>query len=105
MKKYFKEKLIMTEEEENFRSSNICWICEKLTDDEKVRDHCNITRKYRDAAHWSCNINLKLTKKVFVIFLNLKGYDSHLTMNVIKEFDVNVSVIPNASDKPYIRFI
>ena len=26
MKKYFKKNLIMTEEEENFRSSNICWI-------------------------------------------------------------------------------
>ena len=34
------------EEEENFRSSNINWICEKLTDDEKVRDHCEITGKY-----------------------------------------------------------
>ena len=35
MKKYFKKNLIMTEEEENVRSSNICWICEKLIDDEK----------------------------------------------------------------------
>ena len=96
MKKNFKKNLIMTEEEENFRSSNICWICEKLIDDEKVRDHCHITGKYRSTAHWSCNINLKLIKKVFIVFHNLKGYDSvHLIMNVINEFDVNVSVIPN----------
>ena len=27
-------------EEENFQSSSTCWICEKLTDDEKVRNHC-----------------------------------------------------------------
>ena len=97
MKKYFKKKIIMNqEEEENFRSSNICWICEKLIDDEKVRDHCQITGKYRGAAHWSCNVNHKLTKNVFIIFHNLKGYDSHLIMNVINEFGVNVSVIPNA---------
>ena len=92
------------EEEENFRSSNICWICEKLIDDEKVRDHCQITGKYRGAAHWSCNVNHKLTKNVFIIFHNLKGYDSHLIMNVINEFGVNVSVIPNALEI-YMAFI
>ena len=36
-----------------------CWICDKFIDyDDKVRDHCHITGKYRGAAHWSCNINL-----------------------------------------------
>ena len=37
----------MSEEEEEFQSSNTCWICEKLIDDddEKVRDHCLITGK------------------------------------------------------------
>ena len=29
--------LIMTKEEEQFQSSNICFFCEKLIDDEKVR--------------------------------------------------------------------
>ena len=54
----------MTEkEEENFRLSNACWICEKLIEDIEVRDHCHITGKYRGAAHWKCNINLELTKK------------------------------------------
>ena len=28
-----------------FRSRNTCWICEKLTNDEKVRNHCHITGK------------------------------------------------------------
>ena len=43
------------------------------TDDEKVRDHCHVTRKFRGAAHWSCNTNLQLTKKVVIIFHNLWG--------------------------------
>ena len=45
------------EEEEQFQSSKTCWICEKLIDDndEKVRDNCHVTGKFRDAAHWSCN--------------------------------------------------
>ena len=81
MKKHFHKNLIMTEkEEEQFQWSNTCWICEKLIeyDDEKVRDHCHIAGKFRGAVHWSCNINLQLTKKVPVIFHNLRGYDSHL---------------------------
>ena len=41
----------MTEEEEQFQSSNICWICKKFIDDEKVRDRSHITLKCRGAAH------------------------------------------------------
>ena len=96
MKKHFNKNLIMSEkEEEQFQSSNICWICEKLIDDdnEKVRDHCHVTGKFRGAAHWSCNINLQLTKKVPVIFHNLRGYDSHLIFDKLKNFDVKIDVI------------
>ena len=63
--------------------------------DNEVRDHCHITRKYRGPAHWSCNINRKLTKKVLAIFHNLRGYDSHLIMQEIGKFDVNVNVTLN----------
>ena len=58
MKKHFNKNLIMSEkEEEQFQSSNICWICEKLIDDdnEKVRDEYHVTKKFRGTAHWSCN--------------------------------------------------
>ena len=44
MQKHFNKNLIMNDEEERFQSSNTCWICEKLIDDEdeKVRDHCHV---------------------------------------------------------------
>ena len=44
-------------EEEQFQSSNTCWICKKLIDHdyEKVRDHCHVTGKFRGTAHWDCN--------------------------------------------------
>ena len=75
-------------EEEQFQLSNVCWICEKLIDheDEKVRDHCHVTGKFRGAAYWSCNINLQLTKKVPAIFHNLRGYDSHLIFDKLQNF-------------------
>ena len=59
-KKQFNKNLIMSEEEEKFPSSNTCWICEKLIDDDdgKVRDHCHVTGKFRGTAYWSCNMFL-----------------------------------------------
>ena len=106
MKKHFNKNLIMSEkEEEEFQLSNVCWICEKLIDDddEKVRDHCHVTGKFRGAAHWSCNINLQLIKKVPVIFHNLRGYDSHLIFRELNKFDVETDVIPNGLEK-YMAF-
>ena len=93
------------EEEEIFQSSNKCWIWDKLFDlvDEKVRDHCHISGKFRGAAHFSCNANLKISNKVPVIFHNLRGYDSHLIIREISNFDVKVDVIPNGLEK-YMAF-
>ena len=91
----------MSAEEEIFQVSNICWICNKLVDvaDEKVTDHCHITGKYRGAAHWNCNVNLEMRKKVPVMFHNLKGYDSHLIFKKLSKFKIKISVIPNGLKK------
>ena len=93
------------DEEERFQIANCCWICNKLFDvgDEKVRDHCHVTGKFRGTAHLSCNANCKLSKKVLEIFHNLRGYDSHLIIKEIGKFDVKVSVIPNGFEK-YMAF-
>ena len=106
MKRHFNKNLIMTEEEEQFQSSKTCWVCEILieNDDEKVRDHCHITGKFRGTVHWSCNINLQLTKKVPEILHNLRGYDSHLIFDALKNFDVKIDEIPNGLEK-YMAFI
>ena len=96
----------MSEEEEYlFQQSNNCWICKKLIDnnDEKVRDHCHVTGQFRGAAHWDCNINFQLSKRIHVIFHNLKGCDSHLVFSLLHKFDVKVSVKPNGLEK-YMAF-
>ena len=107
MKKHFNKNLIITaEEDKQFQSSNTYWICEKLIEDDdvKVRDHCHITAKFRAAAHWTCNINLQLTKKFPVVFHNLRGYDSHLIFYELKKFHVKINLIPNGLEK-YMEFI
>ena len=90
-----------SEEKEQFEKSCICWICGGLieNDCDKVIDHCHITGKYRGSCHWKCNINLKVNKKLVVIFHNLKGYDSHLIFKELSEFNCSVSVIPNGLEK------
>ena len=95
-----------TEQNEEFEKSYICWICGKLIDmvDNKVINHCHIKKNddgtnYRGAAQWSCNINFKISKKVPVIFHNLRGYDSHLIFEELSKFDCKVSVIPNGLEK------
>ena len=66
MKKHFNKNLVMTaERNEEFERSDICWICGKLIDidNDKIRDHCHISGKYRGHSHWMCNISLKISKK------------------------------------------
>ena len=106
MNKHFNKNLIIRKEEEHlFQQSNSCWICKKLidNDEEKVWDHCHITGKFTGAAHWNCNINFQLTKKVPVIIHNLRGFGSHLIFNEVDKFDVKISVLPNGLQK-YMAF-
>ena len=113
VKKHFNKNLVMSAEENvEFERSDICWICGKLIDFDKkgklidfdkVRDHCHVTGKYRGAAHWSCNINLKINTKVPVIFHILKGYDSHLIFKDLSKFNCKISVITNGLEN-YMNF-
>ena len=106
MKKRFNKNLIISEEEEHlFQQSNSCSICKRLidNDNEKVTDYCHVIRKFRGAAHGNCNIDFQLTKKVPVIYHNLRGYNSHLTFCEFNKFDVKINIIPNGLEK-YMEF-
>ena len=60
-----------------------------------------MARTVKGAAHWNCNLNLQSTKKVPVIFHNLRGYDSHSIFHELKKFDVSIDVIPNRLKKKH----
>ena len=47
--------------------------------------------------------NFQLTKKIFIIFHNLKNYNSHLIFSVFYNFNLKISVIPNGLEK-YMAF-
>ena len=81
MKKHFNKKLLMTkEDDENFESSTKCWICDFVEGDVKVRDYWHVTWKHKGLAQRDFNINNCLNYKIPIVFLNLKNYDAHLTM-------------------------
>ena len=85
-------RLIMTEQDrQDFEKANECYVCGHPFRDpnapvnprntfnaKKVRDHDHMTGKYRGAAHQTCNLRLRKTYKIPVIFHNFRGYDSHL---------------------------
>ena len=50
-------------------------------------------------------MNLQLTKKVPVIFLSLRGYDSHLIFDELSKFDVKIDVTPNRLEKYMASFL
>ena len=98
IKNHFNKNLVKTaEDEKRFQSSNKCWVCNKLLT-AKVRNHDHVTGKYRGSSPWNCNVNLKLTKKLPVLFQNLKGYDSHLIIQEIVKFFLKINVIPNINN-------
>ena len=80
------------EDEEIYNNSKICWICNEKLNTDKVRDHCDVTGKFRGAAHNKCNSKLRIPKKLPIIFHNLQGYDGHIIFQ-------HISVIPKGIDK------
>ena len=96
-----------------FNDATKCWICNEEFDDtanekgyrknEKVKDHCHYTGRFRGAAHNSCNLKYKKPKFIPVVFHNLSGYDSHLFIKNLGFTDGNIDCIPNNEEK-YISF-
>ena len=69
MKKHFNKELVMTiKDNENFKNSAECWICENdyIDNDVKVRDHFLITANHTESAHR--DINLELNTKFLLYF-------------------------------------
>ena len=96
-----------------FNDATKCWICNKEFDDtadekgykknEKVKDHCHYTGRFRGAAHNSYNLKYKKPNFIPVVFHNLSGYDSHLFIKNLGYTDGNIDCIPNNEEK-YISF-
>ena len=92
------------EEEDKYNKENLCHICKKEFNNDKVRDHCHFTGKYRGAAHNTCNLRYKISKNIPVIFHNGSTYDYHyIKKELACEFHGNFECLGENTEK-YITF-
>ena len=100
-----KEMVFTKEDEKQFNKASDCWICGEELGNDRVRDHCHYTGRYRGAAHNNCNLNYSKPKGVPVFFHNLTGYDSHLFIKNLGSPNKKETLdcIPNNEEK-YITF-
>ena len=105
---YFKntnKDIFMTKEDEEAFENNFIWrFCEKIVGSDKVRDHCQLTGKYKCPAHNTRNISVKQKQSHFIsfIFLNFSNYDCQMFFkkSVDKKNDkVEFEVIPKTNEE------
>lgn len=101
--KFKKPMKITDEEEQQHKAVTQCHICEKELGDDKVRDHCHLTDKYRGAAHNKCNLEYRIPKHYPIFFHNLSGYDAHLFIKSLGADEGEINCIPN-NEENYISF-
>ena len=98
----FVKKMIYTDEDKtNFDLAQTCHICGGSLVEDRVRDHCHLSGRFRGAAHNGCNLNYKTPKFYPIIMHNLSGYDSHLFIKKLRGGKINC--IPSNEEK-YISF-
>ena len=100
-----KEMIFTKEDRKQFNKASDCWICGEYLGNDRVRDHCHYTGRYRGPAHNNCNLKYRKPKSISVFFHNLSGYDSHLFIKKLGSPDKkeNIDCIPNNEEK-YISF-
>ena len=100
-----KEMIITKEEEKQFYKAMDCWICGGELGDDRVKDHCHFTGRYRGPAHNICNLKYSKPNSISVFFHNLAGYDSHLFIKKLGTSNnkENIDCIPNNEEK-YVSF-
>ena len=100
-----KEMIFTEEDRKQFNKASDCWICGEYLGNDRVRDHCHFTGRYRGPAHNRCNLKYRKPKNISVFFHNLSGYDSHLFIKKLgtPNKNENIDCIPNNEEK-YISF-
>ena len=108
---YEKKKMIplTTEEKIYHNKQKICYVCKKEFNNNdkknnKVRDHCHYTGKYRGVAHNICNLRYKVPIEIPIVFHNSSTYDYHfIVKELVKEFEGNFECLGENTEK-YITF-
>ena len=106
---YEKKRIVplTTKEEICYNKQEICYIYKKEFNNndkkqQKGKDHCHYTGKYRGAAHNICNLRYKVLKEIPVVFHNGSTYH-FIIKELVKEFNGNFDCLGENTEK-YITF-
>ena len=107
-----KEMIPLTDEEkETHENQKIRYICEQefcmdennkkeFKLNQKVRDHCHYTGRYRGPTHSICNLRYKIPKEIPVVFHNGSTYDYHFIIKKLaKIFEGNFDCLGENTEK------
>ena len=95
----------MTEEdEEDFKINIICRFCEKITESDKVGDHCHLTGEKEEPAHNKGKTNVIHDQSNFipVMFHNFSSYDCLIYFKKLvdqKKDKVKFKIIPQTIEE------
>ena len=89
-----------------YKCSIRCPICFKRfnSKDNKERDHCHYTGRYRGPAHRNCNLRYRIPSYIPLIAHNSARYDTHLFIKELGEYFENIGVIAK-NKEDYITFL
>ena len=66
-----------------YDNSTLCHICDEELGEDRVRDDCHLSGKFRGATHEVCSLKYKVPKFFPVIFHNLSGYNIHIFIKTL----------------------
>ena len=83
-----------------------CYICGGGFEEpqDKCREYCHLSGKYRGASHMTCNLVYKTPSFIPVVIHNLLGFDGHLIAQSLGQFDGKISCIPQNLGKYLFQF-
>jgi hypothetical protein len=97
----FKNHNLTVKEEKRFNEESKCHFCKmEFTDEDiKFRDHCHITGRFRGAAHRSCNLRVRTSLAIEVIFHNGSNYDFKMIVKKLYKVAKEIKAIPFTDEK------
>ena len=98
--------MVMTPtDKKQFAEATHCYLCEEpfLSEQEKCRDHCHLSGKYRHAMHMTCNLLFKPPTFIPVVFHGLRNFDSHIICQALGKYSGKIACIPQNMER-YMSF-
>ena len=105
-------KLLTNEQQKSYENAKICYIWKETFEDthakdkiyRKLRDHCQYTGEYSDAANSLCNLKYSVPKEIATFFHNGSNYDYHFIIKELaEEFEGQFNCLAKNIEK-YITF-